>query len=153
MRQGELVKDGREEDSPDPAIEILERMDGLKSSISPGKQLGLGMEIGMPRPNVAQPLSQIVAIEPDLDRHFVERRRRVCAHLHVHVAKSSGSIRKEPARQFFVTQAKPFRGNGYLFRLRIGKMLQNACQRNRQPLGHLRIRQGPFGGLEIASRA
>ena len=56
-----------------------------------------------------EPLRQIIAELPHVNRNFIKRRRDVCADLHIHIAKPSGPIGIQMAGQSFVTQGQPFR--------------------------------------------
>ena len=92
MRQGELVQQGGEKDSPDPSIEIFERMNPLKTPVGPGQKFytvrnRLLIETQQPR-------AQIVTELPHVDRHFVVWRWCVGTDLYIHIAEPAGPIGK-----------------------------------------------------------
>lgn len=106
MRKAELVQQGGEENSSDPAIEIFERMNPLEPPVGPGQKFctvchRLLIEMQQPR-------AQVVAELPHVDRHFVVRRRGVGADLHIHIAEPAGPIWEQMTSETLVPKAEPF---------------------------------------------
>ena len=100
MRQGELVEQRGEQDSPDPSIEIFERMNPLEAPVGPGQKfctIRNRLLIEM-----QQPCAQVIAELSHVDRHFVVWRWDVGADLHIHIAEAIRPIREQMTSETLV---------------------------------------------------
>lgn len=75
MRQCQLVEQRGQEDTPDPAVEVFERVNPLEAPVGPGQKLGQAAKLGLYR--MPESFGEIVAEGSDMDGHFIEGRRRV----------------------------------------------------------------------------
>lgn len=84
-----------EKNAPDSPVEIPERVDGLESPIRNRQQFCNHTEIRLAGLNMSQSLSKIVAEQPHMNRHFIERRRLMLPDLHIPVTETAGPIREQ----------------------------------------------------------
>ena len=133
MGQGEFIQQCGKKHPPDPAIEILERMNPLKAPVSPGQELSRAPDghTGI----MPKAFGEIVTELPHVDRHFIVGWRKMGTDLHIHIAEPSGPIGKQMPGQPFMAYAKPFGANNYLIRLGLKNVVVDTDEWNGEAFG------------------
>ena len=132
VRERELVEDDRQQNAA---------------------QLHESARVFLSRPQVPQPLGEVITKLAHEDGDFVERRGRVRPHLDIYVTVSAGPLRKQRRGQSSVAPAQPLWGYRDVLGGGLQDFVQDARERNGQALRHLRVGEGPLGGIEVPRRA
>lgn len=147
-RQFQPETDDHQQDAPDAAIKVLERVYPLEAPVCPGQGFGDGIGVV----GVAQAFFEIEAEVPDLHRNLEGRGWQVGADLDIGRPEAAGPFGKQVAGDPAVDVAYPLGADGNIFRVFLKQGGQAASDVLGEMFGDLAVWQRTVGGREFPCR-
>ena len=108
MAKRQLVEQRREDDPPDPAVEVPEWVNPLKTTIGPGEEIGHHVNPRVTRADMSKAFSEVITERADQHADPEERRRPKRASLDFEVTVSTRPAGEQRPCKIPMASADPF---------------------------------------------